>query len=333
VLKSASVCPEEKKKTETEKNEELCDQADQVLETLEEIQEERALESEYNEEWDDWQGEGDVFVFSDPDGILDDIEEAIHVMHQCLDQELFDKGAELAQALSELFVLVTGDYEDTMTLPDLVAKNLLKINLKKTVKEAVYLTCMGIPPAERAEAMVAVLQNFREDLISLDEILQTGTKEIDLSSFHPSWIEALAKRPGNAVGTLLLEAQEMLQNKETALQMASRYAGSQPILYKRILEREAEKTDPKEMLQIGLHGMKEVPERHPVKRTLMLKKCKESDCIYRQLNDKKNSFHLKSRSANQKLSFRKRWMNRDYCLIVLCRNILADRKIIRDKNR
>ena len=28
VLKSASACPEEKKKTETEKNEELCDQAD-----------------------------------------------------------------------------------------------------------------------------------------------------------------------------------------------------------------------------------------------------------------------------------------------------------------
>ena len=270
VLKSASACPEEKMENKTEENGELCNQVDQVIETLEEIQEERALESEYNEEWDEWQGEGDEFIFSDPDGILDDIEEAIRVMHQCLDQELFDKGAELAQALSELFVLVTGDYEDTMTLPELVANDLLKINLKKTVKEAVYLTCMGTPPAERAEAMLAVLQNFREDSISLDEILQTGTKEIDLSSFLPSWIEVLAKRPGNAAGTLLLEAQEMLRDKEAALNMASRYAGSQPILYKRLLEKGMEKTDPKEMLQIGLRGMKEVPERHPVRVEIAL---------------------------------------------------------------
>ena len=270
VLKSASACPEEKMENKTEENGELCNQVDQVIETLEEIQEERALESEYNEEWDEWQGEGDEFIFSDPDGILDDIEEAIRVMHQCLDQELFDKGAELAQALSELFVLVTGDYEDTMTLPELVANDLLKINLKKTVKEAVYLTCMGTPPAERAEAMLAVLQNFREDSISLDEILQTVTKKIDLSSFLPSCIEVLAKRPGNAAGTLLLEAQEMLQDKEAALNMASRYAGSQPILYKRLLEKGMEKTDSKEMLQIGLRGMKEVPERHPVRVEIAL---------------------------------------------------------------
>ena len=239
----------------------LADQIDRLLKAMEEIQEgEREIECEYNEEWDDWHDEErDEYNFSDPDHVLDDIAAGVRALHQCVDQEEYAKGAELAKALSELKVHVSGDFEDDeMNITGLVMYDLLNIDQKKAIKEALYLGFMGTREPERAEATLEMMDYFEDYSVSLEELLQTGPEEIDLDSMLPSWIEALAKRPASRTDRLLLEAQEMLQDQEAALENASRYAQSHPVLYSHILHGKGN-VAPEEMLQIGLRAMKEVP--------------------------------------------------------------------------
>ena len=248
-------------------------QVDSLLKALEEIQTgDRELESEYNEEWDDWQDEAeDAYRFSDPDNLLDDIAAAVKALHQCLDQEEYAKGAELAKALSELTVHIIGDCdEDEMGIRVLAAYDLLDVDLEKTIKEAVYLTCTGTQEAGRAEAMLEILDQFGDYSISLEDILQAGSDEIALDSLLPSWIEALAKRPARKTDWLLAEAQNMLQDKKAVLDNASRYAESHPILYHNILRTGIDDASPEEMLQIGLRAMKEVPASHSIRSGISL---------------------------------------------------------------
>ncbi len=246
---------------------------DSILEALKGIQAgDRELECEYNEEWDEWQDEEeDSIRFSDPDHLLADITVASKMVHQCLDREEYTKGIELAKALSELTVQVSGDcIEKEMRIQDLVNYDLLDIDLKKMIKEALYLTCMGAGETERAESMLTIIDKFDEYSISLNDILQTGSTEIDLKSLLPSWIEALSKRPAAKADKLLVEAQNMLQDQKDALEYASRYAESHPVLYQNILSTGINHAGPDEMMHIGFRAMNEVPVEHPTRSEISL---------------------------------------------------------------
>lgn len=71
---------------------------------------ERCLDSEYNEEWDDWyNSDVEEIFFSDPQKLLPDIVKAVNLLHKCADTELYDKGYDLAQDLSHLAVTANGD--------------------------------------------------------------------------------------------------------------------------------------------------------------------------------------------------------------------------------
>ena len=250
----------------------LSDRIDHILRTLCEIQNgDRELESEYNEEWDDWNDDvEDEFRFSDPSGVLDDVASAIRLLHDALDQEEYEKGSELAQRLSELTIQVSGDYEDAMGIRDLVSYDLLDISLEQTVKEAVYLAYMGTREPKCAEAMLMVMDNFADYSISLENVLQMGSEEIDLNALLPSWMEELAKRPEAKADILLREAQDMLQDKNDILNYASRYAESHPILYQNILQKGLNDSSPEEMTLIGLRSMKEIPVSHKTRSAVSI---------------------------------------------------------------
>lgn len=256
-----------------EGDEDLGDRIDALLKALENIQAgERGLESEYNEEWDEWgNDEEEAYLFSDPGNLLDDIEASIEVLHQCVDQGEYEKGARLAKMISELTIRVSGDCDDDkMGIRELVAYNILDIDLKKTVKEAMYLALMGSQEQERAEKMLEIRERFKDNSVSLEEILQTGPDDIDLNSLLPSWIEALAKRPAAIADQLLEEAQDMLQDKNAAVDYASCYAESHPVLYRNILSKGLKNASSEEMMQIGLRGMKEVPVDHQTRSEISL---------------------------------------------------------------
>lgn len=146
------------------------------------------LDSECNEEWDDWYDDGkDEFTYSDPEGVLKDIAGAADLLHECLDKEMYKEGADLAEMLSVLTVQVSGDYYgDVMSVEDLVDLDLLDIALEKVIRESICLAYMGNDAEKKAEAIGVILDNYDMYSVSLEEILRTIPEEVDLNAFLPS---------------------------------------------------------------------------------------------------------------------------------------------------
>lgn len=244
---------------ENKKDSTLSELINEALEKIKEIQDgERSIECEYNEEWDDWDGEWqDEFNFSDPEDVLDDIEEAISLIHKSIDRGEYVKGAELAKRLSELEVHVNGPYYDpAMNIMDMIMHNLIDVESRTLLRESVYIEYLGNEESCRAEAMVRVMDNYKSYSITLEDILENAEEEIDTSSLLPDWIEELAKRPAGAVDKLLEEALGMLDDMEEILNIASRYAQVHPELYLSVMRSGT--GDSSEMLDIGLKAMNEV---------------------------------------------------------------------------
>ena len=124
---------------------ELQKQADQMCSTLQQIADgDRHLESEYNPEYDDWYASDEPeIIFSDPSGILNDIERACDLLLQCVDAELWKDAVNLIDALDAIAVPVSGDYVDSMgdtelTIEALNENNLIRKDWDHVVAEATF---------------------------------------------------------------------------------------------------------------------------------------------------------------------------------------------------
>ena len=274
ILVSAEDGSQKKEESEefSDEREDFEDELADLFERLEDIQDgNRSLDSEINEEWDDWyNSDEEEFIFEDPEDILPDIEEAIETLHDCLDREAYEDGAVLGQRLSELTVLVSGEYDDEMSLNDLFNHGLLEGDMSRIMREAVYLSYMGNEEEDRAEAMVTVMEGFNFFSFTLEDILRMGREEIELKAFLPSWIEALSGSISKSAEPLLIEALHMLEDKESILTYARRFADTYPNLYKSILEEGIPGVGDEELLSIGLQSLTEVPDKSQVKSEIAL---------------------------------------------------------------
>lgn len=233
----------------------------------------KAIESEYNEEWDDWNDDpADEFFYRDPDKILPDISNAVSLLEKALDHEEYREGAALAERLSTLSVEVEGDsyYGDAMSLFDLFYNNLIRGDRDETVKTALYLAYMGNESAKRAEAMAGMMFSFGCYSITLESLLSSAPYEMELSSFLPSWIEALASRQDKKVDDLIAEATGMVADPEAVLDYASRYASSHPVIYRDILKKGKEKEYPSGLLSVGLRALDEIPAHQNLRSEVAL---------------------------------------------------------------
>lgn len=247
---------------ETKRDDSLEKEISSAIGKLDEIRDGgRTIECEYNEEWDDWNDEPDDEVFyHDPDKILPDISHAVSLLEKALDHEEYREGAVLAERLSTLSVEVEGDsyYGDTMSLSDLFYNNLIRGDRDETMKTALYLAYMGNESGKRAETMVEMMLSFGSSL-TLETLLSSAPYEIELPSFLPSWIGALASREDKKVDPLIEEAIGMVAESEAVLDYASRYASTHPVIYRDILKNGKEKDFPLCLLDIGLRALDEIP--------------------------------------------------------------------------
>ena len=139
----------------------------------------RCLDSEYNEEWDDWyNSDADEVLFSDSMGVLSEIEDAIKLIHKCINLAVYKEGCELAEILSVLEITAKGDYEDFCGEPlginDLYEHELLSGSMEKTVRECLYLEYQGNRLEDRAEELLCMIHNFQCYSVRLEDVLQTG---------------------------------------------------------------------------------------------------------------------------------------------------------------
>ena len=160
------------------------------------------LDSEYNEEWDDWyNSDAEEILFSDPQKLLPDIANAIRLVHKCIDLELYEDGSKLCEVVCYLEIYAEGDYNDydgsPLGIEDLFNNDLIDGDLESFVKEALYLTYVGNELSCRADEMYCLYERFGRGRVSIENILQMGNHELpEFDEFLSLWIEYLGKQSG-----------------------------------------------------------------------------------------------------------------------------------------
>lgn len=222
----------------------------------------KCLDSEYNEEWDDWyNSDVEEILFSDPKRLLQDIERGIDLQHRCVDMEIYKEGCELAELLSVLEVSVVGDYDDAVLgIHELFDHDLLSGTFESVVGESLYLTYMGNELSFRAEELYCVMGNYGCYNISLEDIMQNGKQELpEFREFLLLWIDYLGNQNGRGAKKLLQEAQAMLEDDDQILEIARKFVNQHPELYKQLLQKGLEGEAWDKMLQVGLEALEKIP--------------------------------------------------------------------------
>lgn len=237
---------------------------------------ERLLDSEYNEEWDDWyNSDADEVVFSDPDGILREIEDAIKTVHYCVDREMYKEGCELAEALSALEVCAKGDYNDfdgaPLSIGDLDEYDLLTSDYDEFAKDCLYLSYMGNRLDNRPEELFCMMENLVYPEVTLEDIMQMGNSDLpDFDEFLGMWIEYLGRQRGRSAERLLKEAQSMLKDDNILLENARKYVKEYPSLYKQILEIKLNTEENGKMFLVGMEALESIPISYVIRSDIAL---------------------------------------------------------------
>lgn len=236
----------------------------------------RCLDSEYNEEWDDWyNSDADEILFSDPKRLLPDIEAGINLLHKCVDMEAYIGGCELAELLSALEVSVIGDYNDYDGTPlgihELYDHELLNGSLERVVRESLYLTYMGNELSVRAEELYCMMSNYDCYDITLEDIMQDGKKDLpEFKEFLLLWIDYLGNQTGRGAKKLLQEAQAMVEDDCQLLDIARKFVDQHPELYKQLLQKGLESEGLDKMLQIGLEALDKISVTYIIRSEIAL---------------------------------------------------------------
>ena len=276
VLKT--ICLEQKKRKPTwdDGYRSLREEIGSLVQKLESISNgERALDSEYNEEWDDWyNSDADEVFLYDPESVLEDVEEAIRTIHRSIDMEAYQEGLKLAEAIAVLDVSVNGDYNDYtgfLSLSNLFEEKLLSGNYQNLVNECLYLAYMGNDTEDRADELLRMIKNMGACQVSLENLLQMGNEELpEVDAFLPLWIERLGSQNDKLSNELLQEALSLIGDNACLLENARKYADAHPNLYLQLLEKNLDTDETSHMLEVGMEALARLPDKYRVRAKIAL---------------------------------------------------------------
>lgn len=236
----------------------------------------KCLDSEYNEEWDDWyNSDADEVLFSDPQKLLPDIEKGIELVHKCIDAEEYNLGCGLAELLSVLEISADGDYNDydgsPLGIHELYEHELLGGSFKSVVRESLFLNYMGNQLSDRAEELFCMMENYQCYEVRLEDLMQMGSYDLpEFKEFLPLWIDYLGKQTGWGVKKLLQEAQTMIEDDDQLLDIARQFVDQHPELYKQILEKGSAAGEHDRLFQIGMEALEKIPDSYVIRSEIAL---------------------------------------------------------------
>ncbi len=236
---------------------------------------ELCLEGSLNPEYDDWYSSAEEeFLYSDPEGILDIIEEACRFVHQCVDCEEYQAACELTGILIGLDIMVGGEYQEYTDEPininDLKSYHLGNVDYRTLVIDAARAAYCASALSERADELYITLMNSGRRDITLEMILQGGRELTDIDAFLPLWIEHLGRMTGSSAGKLLQEALELADDGEQLLANARKYCGEHPELYEQYLTANQGKTDADSLLAVGTEALEAIEKKYLVRSRIAL---------------------------------------------------------------
>lgn len=236
---------------------------------------ELCLEGSLNSEYDDWYSSAEEeFLYSDPEGILDIIEEACRFVHQCVDCEEYQAACELTGILIGLDIMVGGEYQEYTDEPininDLKSYHLGNVDYRTLVIDAARAAYCASALSERADELYITLMNSGRRDITLEMILQGGRELPEIDAFLPLWIEHLGRMTGSSAGKLLQEALELADDGEQLLANARKYCGEHPELYEQYLTANQGKTDADSLLAVGTEALEAIEKKYLVRSRVAL---------------------------------------------------------------
>lgn len=236
---------------------------------------ELCLEGSLNPEYDDWYSSAEEeFLYSDPEGILDIIEEACRFVHQCVDCEEYQAACELTGILIGLDIMVGGEYQEYTDEPininDLKSYHLGNVDYRTLVIDAARAAYCASALSERADELYITLMNSGRRDITLEMILQGGRELPEIDAFLPLWIEHLGRMTGSSAGKLLQEALELADDGEQLLANARKYCGEHPELYEQYLTANQGKTDADSLLAMGTEALEAIEKKYLVRSRVAL---------------------------------------------------------------
>ena len=236
---------------------------------------ELCLEGSLNPEYDDWYSSAEEeFLYSDPEGILDIIEEACRFVHQCVDCEEYQAACELTGILIGLDIMVGGEYQEYTDEPininDLKSYHLGNVDYRTLVIDAARAAYCASALSERADELYITLMNSGRRDITLEMILQGGRELPEIDAFLPLWIEHLGRMTGSSAGKLLQEALELADDGEQLLANARKYCGEHPELYEQYLTVGQGKTDADSLLAVGTEALEAIEKKYLVRSRIAL---------------------------------------------------------------
>lgn len=213
----------------------------------------RSLESEYNEEYDDWYNpDADEILINDPVGIIADITHACKLVHKCVDAGCYADAELLLQMLEHTEIPIRGDYteymdDDRISMQSLAETSVFDGDWNQTVLDGIYGCYMHETPDCRSEKIFALLSDSGDAAVSLEDLMQCGDQELpDFDRFLTDWQDYLAEQTENdsprrgqiyafkvssLARRLLREAAQMNPTPESAVQTARKYGEDEPSLY------------------------------------------------------------------------------------------------------
>lgn len=236
---------------------------------------ELCLEGSLNPEYDDWYSSAEEeFLYSDPEGILDIIEEACRFVHQCVDCEEYQAACELTGILIGLDIMVGGEYQEYTDEPininDLKSYHLGNVDYRTLVIDAARAAYCASALSERADELYITLMNSGRRDITLEMILQGGRELPEIDAFLPLWIEHLGRMTGSSARKLLQEALELADDGEQLLANARKYCGEHPELYEQYLTANQGKTDADSLLAVGTEALEAIEKKYLVRSRIAL---------------------------------------------------------------
>ena len=220
------------------------------------------LTAQYNEEYDDWYGDSEEFLYEDPHGVGETIDKAIDLAHKRMDMEDYANAYALGDATLMVCVSVEDDGEydyDDFDLFDMKDAKMISRDLRPLILETICAAYMTAPPEQRPETLYRLFELSRRETVSLEDVMQCAGKELHgIADFLKSWVAYLGEIKGELSRRLFEEAAFLRDDRDALIRAASDYADIHPGLYERILLTERKTGKPESLFTLGQEALAKI---------------------------------------------------------------------------
>lgn len=262
-------------KTNDEKGDMEHNMFEEIKENLKNIEDgELCLEGSLNEEYDDWyDSSADEFLFEDPNGVMENLQNACDFLHQCVKRGEYENGYKIAKILVGLQIAVEGDYleytDEPIGIDELGHYHLGALDYRQVVVDAMYAAYRANTLQDRADAVYEMLENSGRTDITMEMVMQNGEELPEMKEFLELWIDYLGDRSSFNAKQLINEAVELTGNQEDFLENARKYYTVHPGLYEKYLLDNVHRED-EHLIAVAKEALEKIDPKYVVRSQIAL---------------------------------------------------------------